>query len=123
MIAVFPVAALLKLTTASTYLVAAAPTYGGVAGDSAVSTLTASSFLRAMVVAPCLRRRGNHQAELEALAAAKVSRAMRLAVIAAVRAGSAVAAVVSAPLYSTISASVSAFDSVAPVSAASSRKN
>jgi hypothetical protein len=59
------------------------------------------------------------QAELEAFATARVSRAMRLAVIAAARAGSAVPAVANAPSYSTINASASASESDTPVSAAS----
>jgi hypothetical protein len=49
-----------------------------------------------------------NQAELDGFAAAKVSSAMRLAVIAATRAGAAVLAVAKAPSYCTMSASASA---------------
>src|ERR1700737_1392317 len=63
------------------------------------------------------------QAGLDALAAAMVSRAIRLAVNAAVRAVLATSAVASAPSYMTMSASASAPGSATPVSAASSRKD
>jgi len=61
-----------------------------------------------------------NQTELEAFAAARVSRARRLAVIAAAREGGPVFAVASAPLYRTMRASDSAWASGTPVSAASS---
>jgi hypothetical protein len=64
-----------------------------------------------------------NQAELEAFAAAKVSRAMRLAVIAAARAGLAVLAAASTPSYKTMSASANASESATPVPPARCRKD
>jgi hypothetical protein len=65
---------------------------------------------------------GAIQAGPGAFAAATVSRAMRLAVIAAVRGVLATYAVGSAPSYKTTSASASGAESATPVSAASARR-